>query len=108
MRRLQAGLFPEARRRMGKCLDWGAEGAAGAVAGAEGFLVVAGACAEVLGMARIAVTATRMMDRAFSSMRSDESPRSEDTAWDRMAQTAIRVEARNRTEKKNRRRHGLR
>src|SRR5258708_27468564 len=45
MRRLQAGLFPEARRRIGKCLDCGAEGAVAVGGGEAGFLV--GACAQM-------------------------------------------------------------
>src|SRR3981189_616923 len=81
MRRLQAGLFPEARRRIGKCLDCGEDGATAGVGEEFGFLVVAGACADAREpLLATKTTKTKKSDRARSSMRLDESPRTEDTA----------------------------
>src|SRR5882762_7328252 len=74
MRRLQAGLFPEARRRIGKCLDCGDDGATAGAGEGFGFLVVPGACAR----AREPLLATRTTkakksDRSRKGMRLNES-----------------------------------
>src|SRR6267143_1295615 len=72
MRRLQAGLFPEARRRIGKCLDCGAEGAVAVEGGEAGFLV--GACAQMEEEALAnKMTAPERANRARKGMRLDES-----------------------------------
>ena len=73
MRRLQAGLFPEARRRIGKCLDCGAEGAVAVGGGEAGFLV--GACAQIeeQALANNKMTAPERANRARKGMRLDES-----------------------------------
>src|SRR5260370_15252625 len=74
MRRLQAGLFPEARRRIGKCLDCGAEGAVAVGGGEAGFLV--GACAQMEEQALAnKMTAPERANRARKCNRLDASPR---------------------------------
>src|SRR6267378_8415537 len=90
MRRLQAGLFPEARRRIGKCLDCGEDGAVGGVGEGFGFLVVAGACAQ----AREPLLATRTTkakksDRARKGMRLNKSSAQRIPRGRRHAQIAI-------------------
>src|SRR6266849_11114142 len=90
MRRLQAGLFPEARRRIGKCLDCGEDGAAAGVGEEFGFLVPAGACAD----AREPLLATKTTkatknDRARKGMRLNESSAQRIPRRRRAAQMAI-------------------
>src|SRR6267143_5137231 len=73
MRRLQAGLFPEARRRIGKCFDCGEEGAVAGVGEGFGFLVVAGACAHVREPLATRTTKAKKSDRSRRGMRLNES-----------------------------------
>src|SRR6267154_682572 len=90
MRRLQAGLFPEARRRIGKCLDCGEEGALAGVGGGFGFLVVAGACAHVREpLLATRTTKAKKSDRSRKGMRLNESSAQRIPRGRRHAQLAI-------------------
>src|SRR5579862_6831290 len=73
MRRLQAGLLPEASKRIGKCLDCGALGAAGAVSTCGVFLA-GGACARAGCHAYAASARIGKIYRARKGMRLDEPP----------------------------------
>src|SRR5258707_1246407 len=90
MRRLQAGLFPEARRRIGKCFDCGEEGAVAGGGEEFGFLVVAGACAHVREpLLATKVTRLKKSDRARKGMRLNESSAQRIPRGRRHAQIAI-------------------
>src|SRR5258708_7692476 len=92
MRRLQAGLFPEARRRIGKCFDCGEEGAVAGVGEGFGFLVVAGACADVREpLLATRTTKAKKSDRARKGMRLNESSAQRIPRGRRHAQIAIRA-----------------
>src|SRR5579859_4862875 len=71
-RRLQAGLLPEARRRMGKCLDWGDEGAVAGAGRDDCFLFCAGACARVITAVFASTRERDKTHRARRTMRLDE------------------------------------
>src|SRR5258708_10686360 len=90
MRRRQAGLFPEARRRIGKCFDCGEEGAVAGVGEEFGFLVVAGACAHVREpLLATRTTKAKKSDRARKGMRLNESSAQRIPRGRRHAQIAI-------------------
>src|SRR5712675_946341 len=90
MRRLQAGLFPEARRRIGKCFDCGEEGAVAGAGEEFGFLVVAGACAHVREpLLATRTTKAKKSDRARKGMRLNESSAQRIPRGRRHAQIAI-------------------
>jgi hypothetical protein len=74
MRKLQAGLFPEARRRIGKCLDCGEAGAAAPAGGVVGFLFCEGAWGAADAAALVIKTTTlKKSDRDRKVMRLIES-----------------------------------
>jgi hypothetical protein len=81
MRTLQAGLFPDASNRMGKCFDCGEAGAVLKDGAAGGFLAWGGVCASATRQALATLMTTpKNIDHTRKGIRYDKSPRNEDTA----------------------------